>query len=427
MEICIVGAGYVGLTTAAILSDKGHHVHSVDIMEEKIQLLNKGKIPIYEPELDSYIIRNIKKGTLNFSTKIPDKIKASGVIIIAVGTPSLPDGSTNLSYIKGVVDTIANNLNSYKIIMTKSTVPPGTNEWIHKTLVEKGINEDLFDVVSNPEFLKEGTAIADLLNPDKTVIGSKSNRPIPKVQQLYKGFHGKFIMTSLTGAELIKYASNAFLATKISFINEMARICDAYGVNIDDIAKGIGTDPRIGSLFLRAGLGYGGSCFPKDISSLHHSASKKNVSVPLLEATMNVNKTQIDMYLNKLTSVFQKLENKKITVWGLTFKPNTGDLRFSQSLALIDKLLEYGSEVHAYDPLITSTDRNITIHDDIYQSIHNSEILIVATEWDTFKSIDWSKVHNKMNGNILLDGRNMFHPSTVKKFGFHYLGMGRPE
>lgn len=426
MNICVIGVGYVGLTTSAVLADKGHRVHAVDINEEKISLLNEGIIPIYEPGLEEMILRSRQKGRLRFSVNVREAIKDNDIIYIAVGTPANDDGSTNLSYIQDVALAIADYITSYKIIITKSTVPPGTNEWINQTLIEKGIDQKLFDVVSNPEFLKEGSAIQDLLHPDKTVIGTKSERPVETVKSLYKGFHGEVIVTSLTGAELIKYASNAFLATKISFMNEMARICDAYNVNINDISKGIGTDPRIGPLFLNAGLGYGGSCFPKDVSSLYHSAKKKNISVPLLEATMTINNTQINEYLKKLKDVLGDFSNKKIAIWGLAFKPNTDDTRFSRAYALIDHLLEHGASIDVYDPIVSLTEKAVTVHESPYQAVRNSDALIVATEWDVFKAADWKRVKDLMNGTVLVDGRNMFEPTQMKELGFQYLGLGRP-
>lgn len=424
MNICVIGAGYVGLTTATILASRGHTVHAVDINETKINLLNQGTVPIYEPGLEPLINENLQEKTLVFSTKINKAIQHNEIIIIAVGTPALPDGSTDLSFIHNVVETIAKNLNTYKIIVTKSTVPPGTNESIYQTLLDKGIDKDLFDVVSNPEFLKEGSAIQDLLHPDKTVIGTKHSRPVSVMKQMYGGILGEVILTSLTGAELIKYASNAFLATKISFINEMARICDVYNVNIEDVSKGIGTDPRIGPLFLKSGLGYGGSCFPKDVSALHHSAKSKKVNVPLLEATMEVNHSQIDVYLNKLIS-HVPLEGKKITVWGLTFKPNTDDTRLSPALRLIEKLKAFHCHIHCYDPQVNSLNiKDVNYHTDMYDSLKDSDILIVATEWDMFKFPNWDKVKKWMKNNIILDGRNIYDPKRLEANGFHYIAVG---
>lgn len=430
VKICVIGSGYVGLTTSAVLAELGHEVYSVDVDKQKIDRLKEGEVPIYEPELEQYIQQNVKAGRLFFSTEIEACIMKSEIILIAVGTPPLADGSSDLSYIENVVNTIADGLISHKIIVTKSTVPPGTNEWIQETLLNKGVNPHLFDVVSNPEFLKEGSAIHDLLYPDKIVIGAKSVTAAEAIKKMYKGLPGKCIVTSLTGAELIKYASNTFLATKISFINEMARICDAYDVNVEDVAFGIGTDPRIGPLFLKAGLGYGGSCFPKDISSLHHAAQEREVDVPLLEATMHVNNTQVDIYLDKfIQSIAEEREKQdvKVAIWGLTFKPNTDDTRLSPAIAIIHKLKERGiTTIHAHDPLVTFIEQDIVHHTDLYEAVEGTHALIVATDWDVYKSVDWERIGELMEGNVVLDGRNMYHPSSLTKKGFQYVGLGRP-
>ncbi|MBC2725513.1 UDP-glucose/GDP-mannose dehydrogenase family protein [Desulfosporosinus sp.] len=424
MRICIVGAGYVGLTTAAALADFGHEVLCVDMEESKINCLRQGKVPIYEPGLDELITKNVKNNKLFFSSLVEESIKEYPVILIAVGTPSKDDGSSNLMFVHRVIDVIASTTNVYKIIITKSTVPPGTNEWIHKRLIEKGIDEDLFDVVSNPEFLREGFALRDLYHPNKIVFGTKTSRPIKNLKKLYYRGKAPYIFTSLTGAELIKYASNAFLATKISFANEMARICDAYEVDYDDIAKGIGTDPRIGRYFLNSGLGFGGSCLPKDLSSLKHSAVKKNVETKLLDAVREVNDTQIDLYLNKLTTELPDLTGKRITIWGVTFKPDTDDLRSSPAVMMIKKLLEKGCQVHAYDPMVQLELSGVYSHTNQYESVKNSDALIISTEWQQFLETDWAEVKSRMKGTIVLDARNCLDGKLVRKFGFLYLRIG---
>ncbi|WP_078430377.1 UDP-glucose dehydrogenase family protein [Alkalihalobacterium alkalinitrilicum] len=425
MNICVIGAGYVGLTTAAVLSDCGHYVDCVDIDSKRIAVLKKGIVPIFEPGLKEIIDKSIQNNFLTFSTKVKEKIAENPIIFITVGTPSLEDGSPNLSYVKSVVDDIAASITSHKTIIVKSTVPPGTNEEIHNMLLEKNVDPSLFDIVSNPEFLREGTAVKDMLEPDKIVIGIKRPEPLQVMQKIYKQVHAPYIVTSLTGAEMIKYASNAFLATKISFINEIARICDAYGVNVSDVSLGLGTDPRIGPLFLRAGLGYGGSCFPKDLQGLTYSAKKKNIHPELITSVQNVNDTQIDVYFKKLKSAIPDLNGKQITVWGLSFKPDTDDIRYSASIRLIDKLLEEGANIHAYDPIVKLDKPNIICHSNVYESVKQSDVLIIATEWKEFKGIDWLKVKEEMNGNIVLDGRNIIDPRTVKYVGFHYLGVGQ--
>ncbi|MFV8827434.1 UDP-glucose dehydrogenase family protein [Alkalihalobacterium sp. APHAB7] len=425
MNICVVGAGYVGLTTAAVLSDCGHHVDCVDINEVRIERLKSGNVPIFEPGLEELIVKNLDNNHLTFSTKVEEKISKNPIIFITVGTPSLKDGSPDLSYVESVIDNIVTSITSHKTIIIKSTVPPGTNEKIHHLLLEKNVDPSLFDVVSNPEFLREGTAVKDMFEPDKIVIGVKKPEPLQVMQKIYKGVNAPYIVTSLSGAEMIKYASNAFLATKISFINEMARICDAYEVNVSDVALGLGTDPRIGPLFLRSGLGYGGSCFPKDLQGLVYAAKKKDIHPELMTSVQKVNDTQIDIYVNKLKTVVPDLSCKKITVWGLSFKPNTDDIRYSASIRLIEKLLEEGATIQAYDPVVKLEHPEIICHSNAYDSVKQSDILIVATEWNEFKSADWSKVQKEMKGNVVLDGRNVIDPKTVRHVDLHYLGVGQ--
>ncbi|MDR3585591.1 MAG: UDP-glucose/GDP-mannose dehydrogenase family protein [Desulfosporosinus sp.] len=425
MRICVVGAGYVGLTTATALANFGHEVQCVDIEQAKIESLTQGKIPIYEPGLEKLIRKNLDRNKLHFSSNVIESIKDYPIILIAVGTPSREDGSSNLSYINQVINLIASNIKDYKIIITKSTVPPGTNEWMHQMLVEKGIEENLFDIVSNPEFLREGTALWDIFHPNKLVFGTRSDRPIKVLKKLYESKKVPYIFTSLTGAELIKYASNAFLATKISFANEMARICDVYEVDYLDIYKGLATDPRIGRYFLNAGLGFGGSCLPKDLSSLKHSALKQKVETKLLNAVMEINDTQIELYLNKLGKALPGLEDKQITVWGVTFKSGTDDLRSSPAIALIKRLVQMGCRVHTYDPMVKLELDDVYSYNDQYESVSHSDALIIATEWDQFLKCNWSEVKSRMKGPIILDARNCIKAQTVREHGLLYLGVGK--
>jgi len=425
MKICVIGTGYVGLTTGAILADLGHEVFCVDKDKLKIEKLTQGEVPIYEPGLKELILRNKKHSHLHFSTDIQSVIKDCPILFITVGTPTNEDGSQNLTAINDVMDTLVQTVTSHKTIITKSTVLPGTNEWIQQSLIEKGIDSSLFDVVSNPEFLREGNAVFDMMNPDKIVIGVKSSKPIQVIKALYEKLHAPYIITSLTGAEMIKYASNAFLATKISFINEMARICDAYGVEITDIANALGRDKRIGPSFLNAGLGYGGSCFPKDVSALEYAAKQKRIVPEVLMAVQNVNDSQINLYIEKLTRKLTNLDGKKITVWGLAFKPETDDTRESRSLILINKLLKSGAEIHAYDPIVHLIEFPITIHQDMYEALKEADALIIATEWDQFKTVDWKKVKGYMKGNIVVDGRNIIDPKIVMNHQFEYIGVAR--
>jgi UDPglucose 6-dehydrogenase len=428
MKICVIGAGYVGLTTSAVLAELGHQVSCVDKDEKRIENLLNGILPIYEPGLQELLLQN--KSKLTFTTDTKTAIRGSKIILISVGTPSLQDGSTDMSFIDSVVHDISKYINSYKTIVTKSTVPPGTNEAIVKSLCEMGIKRSTFQVVSNPEFLREGSAVVDMLKPDKTVIGLDENDGISLeiMKELYKGIDAPFITTDLTGAEIIKYASNAFLATKISFINEMARICDAYGVNIQSVAEGIGTDPRIGSQFLQAGIGYGGSCFPKDLNALHYAAMQRGVKTRILEAVQEVNYTQIYMYINKLRALLPDLSSRKVTVLGFAFKPNTDDIRYSPAVKLIDELAKLGCDVHTYDCkalLGEPIHSNIKQHNYIEAAIMESDCVIIGTDWDEIKGLDWRAVKKLMKGTILLDGRNCLNSKSMKKLGFTYLGVGR--
>ncbi|OIJ18759.1 UDP-glucose 6-dehydrogenase [Anaerobacillus alkalidiazotrophicus] len=426
MKVCVIGTGYVGLTTGTVLADYGHDVYCIDKDQHKLSLLNKGKIPIYEPGLQEMVNHNKVEGRLHFSNNLKQSVNECSVIVITVGTPPNEDGSPNLTFFQEVINDLSEYLTSHKTIIVKSTVPPGTNEWVEQMLLEKGLQPQLFDIVSNPEFLREGSAVHDMLYPDKIVIGIKRPEPIKTLQTLYYNVNAPFIITSLTGAELIKYASNAFLATKISFINEIARICDAYHVDIKDISLGLGTDPRIGPLFLNAGLGYGGSCFPKDVQALQHAALKKNIVPEILKAVQQVNDTQIDLYFEKLVNELSTVKNKKITVWGLAFKPETDDTRFSRSLRFIDKLVSAGAIVHAYDPIVHFTNQSLTCHTNIYESIVDADAVIVATEWSEFKNINWKKVKDIMKGNVVIDGRNFLEPQALRKYNIKYIGVARP-
>lgn len=427
MNICIIGAGYVGLTTAAVLAELGHEVHCIDHDERKIHLLNNGEVPFYEPGLEELITKNCNY--LTFSGRW-DYIKRAAVIVICVGTPPRPDGSADLRYIEAVLDRLAATIESYKTIVTKSTVPPGTNEWMRAELIRKGVAPHLFRIVSNPEFLREGSAVYDMFHPDKIVVGLEpdDDRSLAVVQAMYAGINAPYVTTSLTGAELIKYAANAFLATKISFINEMARICDAFAVDINDVARGIGFDPRIGPHFLQAGLGYGGSCFPKDVKALEHAARSRDVEPRLLQAVQSVNATQIDVCLNKLNKELAPLNGKKIAVLGIAFKPNTDDTRFSPAEALIRQLSGSGCTVAAYDPKATLTAplANVTQVQSVHEAIQDADGLIIATDWDEFRTLDWSEVKAAMNGTLVFDGRNCLDRRAVEQSGLRYVGVGRP-
>ncbi|RKL69360.1 UDP-glucose 6-dehydrogenase [Salipaludibacillus neizhouensis] len=426
MKICMIGTGYVGLTTGTVLTELGHEVFCVDKDKDKISRLNKGEVPIHEPGLSELIIKNKQRNNLHFTSDVHKAIKECSILFITVGTPPNEDGSQNLIALDEVVETLAQTITAHKTIIMKSTVLPGTNESVQETLIKRGINHGLFDIVSNPEFLREGYAVFDMMNPDRIVIGSHSEKSIKLVKSLYRKLDAPYVVTSLTGAEMIKYASNAFLATKISFINEIARICDAFDVEITDVVSGLATDKRISPHFLKAGLGYGGSCFSKDLRALEYTARQKNIITDILISVQKVNDTQTDLYIKKLIEKLYDLSDKKITVWGLSFKPDTDDIRDSRSLHLIDKLIEKGANVYAYDPIVHLPSSKITCHQDIYESIKGSDALILATEWSEFQKVNWIKVKDSMEGSVIVDGRNVIDPVIVKKHGFHYIGVARP-
>lgn len=425
MKIAIIGAGYVGLTSAAVLAELGHTICCVDQDLHKIEQLKNGHVPIYEPGLSELIEKN--KSSLFFTTSLAEGA-AFPVIIICVGTPSLPDGSTDLRFIQSVIDQLAPHIHSHKTIITKSTVPPGTNEWIYETLIEKGVPSHLFHLVSNPEFLREGAAISDMLHADKIVVGLRSDdtESLEVIKAMYAGISAPYIVTSLTGAEMIKYASNAFLAMKISFINEIARICDAFSVNVNDVAKGIGCDPRIGPHFLQAGLGYGGSCFPKDVRSLEQTARLKNIEPLLLQATQRVNEAQIDVYLRKLHETVYDLPRQTIAVLGIAFKPNTDDTRESPAERFIYQLSNIGCTIRAYDPKakLSSDMPNVVQTSTLTEALNEADVLVVATDWPEFQQLDWEKVKQLMNGIIVLDARHCLNRMKLEEAGLHYIGVG---
>lgn len=427
MRLCIVGAGYVGLTTAAVLAELGHIVDCVDRDEEKIRRLNEGDIPIYEPGLSELIEQNRRRDRLYFKTEVDQSMQMNDVIMIAVGTPSGKDGAADLVYVRSVLSTIANTLNGYKIIIMKSTVPPGTGEWARQYLLSEGISPELFEVVSNPEFLREGTAIYDTLHPDRIVIGATNAQAAEKVRSLFYGIDAEVLITGRTEAELIKYGSNAFLATKLSFVNELARVCDTFGADITKVAAGVGMDSRIGSKFLQAGIGYGGSCLPKDVAALIAAAASKEQDLKLLRAVADVNQTQIDVYLRKLSSNIGLLNDQAhIAVWGATFKENTDDIRCSQAVAIMKTLSKRGCRVTAYDPLVAPYLPGVEWKSSALEAVRGADALVVATGWEEFVHYDWAQVKEVMRGVVVLDGRNVLDREAIRKAGLQYAGVGRP-
>ncbi|MBM7622028.1 UDPglucose 6-dehydrogenase [Bacillus tianshenii] len=428
MEICIIGAGYVGLTTTAVLAEFGHTVYCIEVNEKKINDLKRGKVPIYEPQLEELLQKNKEK--ISFTTDIGESINKCSVIFVTVGTPSREDGSTDLTYLYSAFDEISLWLTEFKTIIIKSTVPPGTNKSMSEYLAEKGISVSLFNIVSNPEFLKEGSAIYDMFHPDKTVIGLGNDDKVSEaiLRKIYHRLDAPFIVTNWNGAEMIKYASNAFLATKISFINEIARVCEEYDADVMEVANGLGTDPRIGALFLQAGIGYGGSCFPKDLQSLNYSASVKSVHTPILEAVQLINRTQIDSYIKKLGEHLSLLKGKKITVLGVAFKPLTDDIRHSPAIDLITRLHTLGVDVHVFDPkahLPLDKRHFATQHKTLKSSYLDSEAIVIATDWPEFRRMDWKHVKASLKGILILDGRNCVDKNVVEQHGLVYKGVGR--
>ncbi|PID87560.1 UDP-glucose 6-dehydrogenase [Candidatus Gracilibacteria bacterium] len=439
MKITIFGTGYVGLVTGTCLAEMGHDVMCVDINKEKISGLNKGIIPIYELGLKDLIDRNFKERRLRFSTNSKSGINFGKVVFNAVGTPQDKNHKADLKFVKMVAKTFGENIKSYKVFVNKSTVPVGTGDLceniINEEIKKRGI-EVKFDVVSNPEFLKEGVAIRDFMLPNRIICGTNSKKAMKIMRAVYEPFVRTFsplIFTDRRSAEIIKYAANAFLATKISFINEIANFAELAGGNISEISKGIGLDTRIGSRFIHAGVGYGGSCFPKDINALIETGKEYNYNFEIIKATEKVNKKQKFIGYNKLLKHIPNLKGKTITIWGLSFKPKTDDIRDAPSISVIEKLIEskVGS-IKLFDPVASNNmkkrfrdESTISFYDNNYDSCNNSDALIILTEWDEFRMSSLKKVKNLMRGNIIIDGRNIWNKAKIEKMGFVYEGIGK--
>jgi UDPglucose 6-dehydrogenase len=436
MKVAIFGTGYVGLVTGICLAEIGHDVICVDTDENKIAMLNKGKSPIYEDGLDELLIKNIAANRVKFTTDAIIGIKHGEYLFIAVGTPSSCDGSANLQYVYTVAKTIGQNLDHHAVIVNKSTVPIGTGDKvkliINKELQKRELVIDFY-VVSNPEFLKQGDAIKDFMHSDRIIIGSDCKEAFSKMQALYDKLKDtKIISMDVRSAELSKYAANAFLATKISFMNEIAQFSEKFGANIDNIRLGIGTDPRIGLDFLRAGCGYGGSCFPKDVSALIWMAREYGIETPLFNAVENINLRQKNLMFNRLKKYFGDLEDKVIAVWGLAFKPNTDDIREAPSKSLMESLWRVGAKVQAYDPVaqnevlkIYGKRPDMKLCDTAEATLENADALVIVTEWEEFRHPDFKAIKDKLVNPVIFDGRNLFEPAYVKSFGIDYYCIGR--
>ena len=429
MKLSIIGTGYVGLVTGACFAEVGHHVFCVDNDAAKVKMLQAGGIPIYEPGLEELVKKNVAAGRLKFTPDTGEGVQNSDVIFIAVPTPPQPDGSVDLSYIERVARDIAAAMTSYKIVVDKSTVPVKTGEKVAETIKRYCTSKTEFDVVSNPEFLREGFAVGDLMHPDRVVIGVRSQRPVAAMKEVYTPFKAPIIVTDINSAELIKHAANSFLALKISYINAIANICEAAGANVQEVAHGIGLDERIGSRFLNAGLGFGGSCFPKDLSAFIKISEQVGYEFKLLKEVQRINSDQMDRFVKKITETLWVLKDKKIGVLGLAFKQNTDDVRSSPAIDLCQRLLKDGATLRVHDPKAMDKAKsllpNVTFVDDMNAVAEGCDALVVATEWEEFKKLDLTKARKGLTAPILFDGRNLFDPTEMEKLGWIYKSVGR--
>jgi UDPglucose 6-dehydrogenase len=432
MHIAVIGTGYVGLVTGACFAEFGVDVTCVDVDEGKIDRLNNGIMPIYEPGLEQLVTKNSNAGRLRFTTNVADAVEQALVIFLAVGTPPKADGSPDLSFVEAAASSIADHMHDYKVVVTKSTVPIGTGEHIRRLISERKKSRANFGVVSNPEFLREGAAINDFMRPDRVVIGSRDDEAIAIMKDLYRPLYlieAPFVITSLEAAELTKYAANAFLATKVSFINEIANLCEKIGCDVHDVARGIGMDKRIGSKFLHPGPGFGGSCFPKDTRALATVARQFGSESLIVDAVIEVNKRQGSEMLVKIRNLVGDLTGKTVAVLGLAFKPETDDMREAPSIGIIQGLIQDGATVRAYDPVAKSEARKILPEifyaDDEYAAVTDADVLIFVTEWNQFRALDMTRIRDLMAKPRIADLRNICDPEDMRERGFEYVGVGR--
>lgn len=434
MNISVIGSGYVGLITGACFAEFGLHVTCVDNDEKKIRSMKKGLVPFYEPGLEELLQRNIKAKRMHFTTNLAEAVESALVVFIAVGTPPRGDGSAEMKYVEAVAKEIAQNIKSYKVIVTKSTVPVGTGEKLRK-IISENLKESVdFDVVSNPEFLREGAGIEDFMRPNRVVIGTSSTQATAIMKDLYRPLYlieTPIVITDVKTAELIKYASNAFLATKISFINEVANLCEAVGANVQTVSKGMGLDRRIGSKFLHAGPGYGGSCFPKDTLALLQIGKENNVHMGVIDATVKANDFQKEKTADFVVKTIGKLKGKTVSVLGLSFKPNTDDLRDAPSLVIIKKLMKAGARIRTFDPVAMKDAKKIlpkaVFCKDVYDAVKGSEAVIIVTEWNQFRNLDLGKIKTLAKGNLFFDLRNIYDSEKLTRMGFDYHSVGREK
>jgi UDPglucose 6-dehydrogenase len=431
MDISIIGSGYVGLVTGACFADVGHNVICIDNDEGKVKNLQAGRIPIYEPGLEQIIHRNVSAHRLRFSSSIREGVDNSQIIFIAVPTPPQPNGEVDLSFIEKVSREIADVLSDYRVIVDKSTVPVKTGERVAETIKRYNRPGAKFDVVSNPEFLREGCAIHDLMHPDRIVIGAQSRHAVDLMKKVYEPFMAPILVTDINSAELIKHAANSFLALKISYINAISAICQVSGADVEKVADGIGMDRRIGRQFLNAGIGYGGSCFPKDVAAFIHISDQLGVPFTLLKEVQRINGLQKERFLKLIRDTLWVLREKRIAVWGLTFKPDTDDVRSSVAVELVDAMLREGAHVSVYDPKGMEKARELKAVADAkflksaLDAVEGAEALVIATEWREFANIDFAEVKKRMTTPIVFDGRNLLNPETMGELGFHYHSIGR--
>jgi UDPglucose 6-dehydrogenase len=429
MKLTIIGTGYVGLVTGTCFAEVGHHVVCVDNDAAKVKLLQSGGIPIYEPGLEELVKKNVAADRLAFTTSTAEGVRKSDVIFIAVPTPPQPDGSVDLSFIERVARDIAAAMTSYKIVVDKSTVPVKTGEKVTETIKRYCPAKVEFDVVSNPEFLREGFAVGDLMKPDRVVIGVRSQRPVAAMKEIYTPFNAPIIVTDINSAELIKHAANSFLALKISYINAIANVCEAAGANVQEVAQGIGLDERIGRRFLNAGIGFGGSCFPKDLSAFIKIAEQIGYDFRLLKEVQHINADQMDRFVKKITDTLWVLKDKKIGVLGLAFKQNTDDVRSSPAIDLCQRLQKEGATLRVHDPKATDKARsilkNVTYVDDMNAVAEGCDAIVIATEWDEFKKLDLERARKSLSHPIMFDGRNLFDREEMERLGWIYKSVGR--
>ena len=432
MKIAVIGTGYVGLVTGTCFSETGNDVVCVDNNEEKVKQLRAGKIPIYEPELDTLFDRNTAQGRLKFTSNLEEGIAGAKIIFLALPTPPGEDGSADLKYILGVAEKLGHILTDYTVVINKSTVPVGTADKVRAIIAKNAKVE--FDVVSNPEFLREGVAVEDFMKPERVVIGTKSARARKLLEELYEPFvrqGNPVIFMDERSAEVTKYAANAFLAAKISFMNEIANLCELVNADVDQVRKGIGTDSRIGKRFLFAGVGYGGSCFPKDVKALYHTAKENKYDFKVLDAVMQVNDLQRERFVERILAKYNgDLSGKTIALWGLAFKPNTDDVREAPAIYIIEELLKKGAKIRAYDPeamghVKAQFGDKVYFATDQYDALSAADFLVIATEWNIFRSPDFDKINSLLKTKVIFDGRNLYHVDNMKELGYYYYSIGR--